>query len=72
MEGKKRSREEQSAAHVDVGVGRLAALQVVLSEEGAELRLDAAEGLRVAVQQEHHVNHGEALTHQGQQVAKEP
>lgn len=58
-------------AHVDVGIGGLATLQVVLSKEGAELRLDAAEGLRVAVQQQHHVDHGEALAHQRQQVTKE-
>lgn len=68
----KEKRLRKSVAHVDVGIGGLAALKVMLSEEGAELRLDAAEGLWVAVQQEYHVNHGEALTHQWEQVTKEP
>lgn len=46
-------------------------VKVMLSKELGELWLDAAQGLGIPVKQQHHVHHGEALTDQGQQVAKE-
>lgn len=60
------------STHGDVGVRGLSALEVVLGEELGELRLDAAQRLSVPVKQQHHVHHGEALTHQGEQVTEEP
>lgn len=55
-----------------VNISGLSALEVIFSEEVSELGLDAAQRLGVPMKQQHHVHHGEALTHQGQQVTKEP
>lgn len=55
-----------------VSISGLSALEVVFGEEVSELGLDAAQRLGVPMKQQHHVHHGEALTHQGQQVTKEP
>lgn len=44
----------------------------MFSEKVSKLGLDATQRLGVPMKQQHHVHHGEALTHQGQQVTKEP
>lgn len=43
----------------------------MFSEEVSELGLDATQRLGIPMKQQYHVHHGEALTHQGQQVTKE-
>lgn len=56
----------------DVLISGLSAVQVVLGEELQQLGLDAAERLVLPMKQHHQVRHGEGLTHQHQQLSKEP
>lgn len=58
--------------HSNVLLRGLSATEVVLGEELSQLRLDAAQRLVLAVKQHHQVRHGEGLTHQHQQLPKEP
>lgn len=58
--------------HSYVSISGLSTLEVVYSEEVSELGLDAAQRLGIPMKQQHHVHHGEVLTHQRQQVTKEP
>lgn len=58
--------------HSYVGIIGFSALQIVLIEEGCELGLDAAQRLRITMQQQNHVHHWETLTNQRQQISKEP
>lgn len=63
---------EGAETHGDVGVGGLSTVQIVLGEELGQLRLNSAQRLVLAVEQQDQVQHGEVLTHQGEQVSEEP
>ena len=56
----------------DVVVGGLLVVEVAVGEEVGQLRLDAAQGLVLSVEQQDQVGHTEALEHQRQQLPKEP
>lgn len=59
-----------SGTDSNVLISGLSAVEVVLGEELGQLRLDAAQGLVLAMKQHHQVRHGERLTHQHQQLSK--
>lgn len=61
-----------SGTDSNVLIGGLSAVEVVLVEELGQLWLDAAERLVLTMKQHHQVGHGESLTHQHQQLPKEP
>lgn len=61
-----------SGTDSNVLIGGLSAVKVVLGEELGQLRLDAAQGLVLAMKQHHQVWHGESLAHQHQQLSKKP
>lgn len=61
-----------SGTDSNVLIGGLSAVEVVLVEELGQLWLDAAQRLVLTMKQHHQVGHGESLTHQHQQLPKEP
>lgn len=61
-----------SGTDSNVLIGGLSAVEVVLVEELGQLWLDAAQRLVLAMKQHHQVRHSESLTHQHQQLPKEP
>lgn len=60
------------STHSYVGISGFLLLEIVFSEEVCELRPDASQRLGVPMKQQHHIHHRETLTHQGEQVPKEP
>lgn len=60
-----------SQTHSYVGVCGFPALEIELSKERCELRLNAAQRLRITMQEQNHVHHREALTHQRKHISKE-
>lgn len=61
----------KNTTYGDVGLCGFPALQEMLNEELGELGLDATQRLVLPVEQQHHVHHGEVLTHQSQKITKE-
>lgn len=61
-----------SGTNSNVLIGGLSAVEVVLGEELGQLRLDATQGLVLAMKQHYQVWHGECLAHQHQQLSKKP